>query len=153
VRVGEDDGVARILRRYPREWIEVRLIADVQPVLVERRVDLYGREQLGRVTGEDGDAIGGRLQAVLQVRRNPLHISFQHLALGAARRIRLRARLQFLAHERLEMVPAAVVRLCVQIQADDRIRRGFEGGKAVQLVVERHGVEFLRKPRATPVGG
>jgi len=82
VCVSEDRRVPRILRLQPRERIEVRLIADVQPVLFEGSPGLDRLEELSRRAGEDRDPVGRRLEFGLQVLGNPLEVAIETLALG-----------------------------------------------------------------------
>ena len=50
------------------------LVADVQPVLVDRRARLHGFEQLAGRAREHGDAVGRRLDLVVEEAGNPLEI-------------------------------------------------------------------------------
>jgi hypothetical protein len=123
----------------------MRLVADVQPVLFDRRAHLDCLEQLAGRTGEYGDAVGGRLQLDVQEARDPLQILVERVALGRARRVRPAPRRELLAYERLKLIPSGRAGLRVQIETDDRVWRRLEGREPVELFLNGH-----REPSTVP---
>ena len=71
VGISEDDGIARVLRRKPRERIQVGLVTDVKPMPFDGRVQLHRLEQLARVARENGDAVRRRPKFGFQVGGDP----------------------------------------------------------------------------------
>ena len=59
----------------------MRGVADVQPVLVDRRRELDGLEELAGGTREYREAIGGRIELPIEKRLNPLEILLERFTL------------------------------------------------------------------------
>ena len=83
VRVRDDGGIAGILVVQAGERIQVRLVVDIQAVVLDRRVELVGFEEaVGAGAGEDGHTVGRRLQLVGKVTLDALHVGAEARVLG-----------------------------------------------------------------------
>jgi hypothetical protein len=99
----------------------MRLIVDVEPVVLDGRGGLDGLKEFVRArAGEDGDAVRLGAHLVAHVLVDALHVALEALALRAVRLEGARALRELLAQEALEVLPAVLVGLRVQIEADDR---------------------------------
>ena len=77
-------GIARIERLDARERIQVRAIADIQPVLIDGGCQLHGLEELCRGTGEHREPVRGRLDLCLEELLDPLAVAIERLAFRRA---------------------------------------------------------------------
>ena len=68
VRVRDQRGIPRVFVVEARQVVEVRLVVDVEPVLVHRRAELHGLEEIVRAgAGEQRQAVGRWLELLLQI--------------------------------------------------------------------------------------
>ena len=118
--------------------IQVRLVADRQPVLLDWSRHLHGLEQLAGAAGEHRDAVGGRIQLVLEKARDPFQILVERFTFRRPGRICPAARGEFFAHECLELIAAGRTGLRVEIKADHRIWCRLERSEPVELLFDGH---------------
>jgi hypothetical protein len=121
---------------HARERVHVRLAAHVEARLAHGRLELHGLEQVGGFAGEHGRPVGGRVHRVGQPRPDPLGVAFVGVALRRARREALGPRLQLLADEGGERVPALLVWTRVHEQAHHRRAGRLEPGQPVHELLD-----------------
>jgi hypothetical protein len=132
-------------RRVPRvpgldacQGVEVRLVADVEKVPVDRGIQLQRLEQLAGRAGEDCQAVAGWLQFGVQVPRDPFEISVKALPFWRAGWIGPATRLQFLPDECLVLIPAVLAGLGIEIQTYDWVWCRFERRQSRELISQCH---------------
>src|SRR5947209_7334466 len=137
VRVGDEHGVARVLIHQARERVEVRLVVNVEAVILDRRGELDGLEEIIRArAGEDRRAVRLWPKLFRQVFVDALGVAVEALARGAVRRVGARALRELFAQEALEVLPPAVVRLRVQVKTYDRQSDRLELREAVYNLLQ-----------------
>src|SRR6185503_9311786 len=99
-------------------------------MLVDRRRERNRFEQIDAGAGEQGEPVHRRFES-LDVVLNLLSVLLEAVALGRARPVRPDPIGQFLAEKRLESILAALVRLQVEVQADDGEGTRFDRGETV----------------------
>ena len=153
VRVGHDGCITRVLIVEPRERVEVGLVVDVQPVFLDRRVELMRLEEAVRAcASEDGDAVGRGLQLVGQVALDALDIGAEAGVLGRVRPVGAQPLPKGLPQELVEVIAPGAVRPRVQIQAQDRERHRLERGKSIDGFSQKHGRGLVRRRCRTSLG-
>ncbi len=110
----------------------MRLVRDVEAMLVDRCRQRHRLEHVGAAAREEGEPLHRMLHAV-DVRADLFGVLMKAFTLGCGGRIRAHPIGQFLPQEWLEPIAAAIVRLQVQIEADERKRSRLERRKPVEL--------------------
>ena len=113
-------------------------VADVEPVLLDGRVELDRLENFSRRAGENRQSVRRWLELAFEICRDSLEIPVEALALRRSSRICPAARLELLPDERLILIAPSLVRLCIEIKTDDRIWYRFEPGESVELFGNGH---------------
>src|SRR5688572_4248875 len=98
----------------------MRLIVNVDAMFVHGSIQLHGFEQFGGGAGEDRDSIRGGLQLAFQIGNNAFGIRLKALPLRRTGWPRLCACRQFFSDELSVVVAPVLIRLSVEIKADDR---------------------------------
>src|SRR5205085_9664836 len=127
----------RELVQEGRQREEVRLVVDVEAVVLERRGELYGLDEVARArAGEDGHAVRLRTEFVRQILPDAPGVAVETLARRRVRRVSARALRELLAQEAFEVLPPVLVGLRVQVKADERQLDRLELGEAVNSLLQ-----------------
>ena len=123
-----------------RERVQVGLVVDVQPVLLDRRVELVRLEEaICAGAREDRHAVGRRLQLVGKVALDPLDIGAEAGVFGRVRPIGAQPVPKRLAEELIEVIAPGAIGAGIQVQAQDRKGNGLERGESIDGFGQKHG--------------
>ncbi len=112
----------------------MRLAIDVDLVPFQRSVQLHRLEEVLRAgAGEQREAVRGGPQLRRQVLLDPINVSHETGVCRRLRRKRSGSGVEFLLYEGGKVVPAMVVGLGVQIEADDGQLSGSESSQCIDL--------------------
>ena len=150
VRVADERRVSRIARVQTGERVEMRAIADEQQVLFDRSGHLYRFENAGPGTGEDRRAVRRRLELGGEPLLNTVEVPRQARPRVCIIYVRRGSFSELGPDELLVAVAAAVVRLGVQIQADEWKTCRPDVGKPVEEGRELGGSHALVCSRGVP---
>src|SRR5574338_350836 len=110
-------------------------LVDVEIMPLQRSTQLHCLEIIIRAGGRKNcKTIGRRAYLITQVRFNSCCVAFKAHQLERLRRERLGLRFEFLTDERLEIIASVLVRLEVQVKADEWISSRLEMCQLIQVI-------------------
>src|SRR5918994_576446 len=113
-------GIARVGVGEPGQFIELGLVVDVQPMLLDGALELHRLEEIvGARAGEDGDAVCQRAKVFGHPALDPLDIAVIALPVGAPGLEGAAPCRQLQTEEPVYVVPPMLGRLSIQIEAND----------------------------------
>src|SRR5688572_23445946 len=124
-----------VLVDHTRQWIKMLPLVYVEVMSLQRSTQLHCLEIIISACGrKNREAIGRRAYLITQVRFNSCCVAFKAQQLERLWSERFGLRFKLLTNERLEIIASVLVRLQVQVKADEWISSRLEMCQLIQVI-------------------
>jgi hypothetical protein len=127
----------------PGQLVQMRLVIDVEPVLLDRRVELHRLEEVVRAgAGKDRDAVCRGAEVLPNPRLDSLYVTVVALPVGAVGLVGAAPGRQLAAKKPVHVVMPMLIGLGVEVEAQHRKGGRRKGDQAIEVFLEQggHGV-------------